>query len=194
MAFYIPEHQHQARIMGIDPGLNNTGVALIDINSYTGNILSVQAFTLVNDALPDYTGLEPNWVGERVWKLHKLRTHLSMLFHNEQPKAVGCESPFYNRFMPMAYGALLQVTSMIHNSVIETRPHTYFEMLEPLLVKKTVGSGATKGKLDMKLCLSQIPAIMSVLQNPLESLDEHSVDAIAVGYTLLTRRLYSTNV
>lgn len=185
MSLMIPESFKIFRIMGIDPGLNNLGIALFDIDYSNRTIVRIEAFTLVNDKLKDESGLDLDTHAERTIKLMKLRNTLLNIVSANKPYMVACESPFYNRFRPTAYAALVEVIRLIHMTIIEHNGNTVFQTVEPLLVKKHIGAGMQTGKLDVKKAVSLKPELMSVLVNDLNSLDEHSIDAIAVGYTFL---------
>ena len=193
MPLYVPEQHVTYRIIGIDPGLANLGIAVFDIDYQTGKILRIQAFTIVNDKIPDRTGFDIDFIAERTIKLHKLKHVIQWALEAYNPAYVVCEAPFYNRFMPMAYGALLEVVSMIHNAVLEWNSNIGFHTVAPLLVKKLVNTKAVKndslkGKELVKIAVSIIPEIMNVLEQPLDSLSEHAIDAIAVGFTLFERK------
>lgn len=185
MTLMIPESFNVFRIMGIDPGLNNLGIALFDINYSDKSIARIEAFTLVNDKLKDETGLDLESHTNRTIKLMKLRNSLLNIVSNNNPYAVACESPFYSSFRPTAYAALVEVIRIIHMTIIEYNANTRFQTVEPLLVKKHIGAGMETGKLDVKKAVSLKPELMSVLVNDLDNLDEHSIDAIAVAYTFL---------
>lgn len=188
MPLHIPEQYRTYRLMGIDPGLNHTGVAIFDIEYGTSRILRIEAFTLSNDKLDDRTGLDTEYIPERTIKLYKLKGAIKWALDMTGPCFVACEAPFYNRFMPMAYGALLEVVSTIHSAVLEWNSNVQFVTIPPLSVKKVVGTKAVKndtvkGKNLVKLSVQQIPEIMDVLTTPIDGLTEHAIDAIAVAYS-----------
>jgi len=185
MPLILPYSFSTYKILGIDPGLNNTGISVFEIDYQTKNILAITAFTLVNNRLPDYTGLDDEIYNERTIKLYKLKDAIKQVVININPSAIACESPFYNRLCPMAYGALLETLNVMKSAVIEVNTNIPFTTVEPLLVKKTVGAGMTTGKLDMKDAISKNNIIMSVLSSDMNLLDEHSIDAIGVAYTYL---------
>ncbi len=193
MPLVVPEQHVTYRIIGIDPGLSNLGVAVFDVDYYTDRILRIEAFTLVNDKLPDRTGFDTDTVTERTIKLYKLRNTLQELFYRYLPSHVVSEAPFYNRFMPMAFGALNEVVAIVHNAVLDWNPNIGFHTVPPLLVKKLVNTKAVKndtakGKELVKLAVSNIPEITSVLVTPIETLSEHAIDAIAVGYSIFSTK------
>jgi Holliday junction resolvasome RuvABC endonuclease subunit len=193
MPLNLPEQYVTYRIVGIDPGLLNLGFAVYHIDYLTGKIVKIEAFTIVNDKLPDRTGLDEETVPERTIKLYKLKAAIQWALGTYGPSYVVCEAPFYNRFMPMAYGALLEVVSVIHGAVLEWNPNIGFHTVAPLLVKKLVGTKAVKndtlkGKELVKSGVKAIPEIMNVLATPIDTLSEHAIDAIAVGYTLINQK------
>lgn len=180
----VPENFYTYSILSVDPGLNRTGVSCYTLNQ-DNQILCIQSQTLFNERLSNNVITDEEYYPERVVKLQRLRKAFQELIITTHPCFVVCESPFYNRFRPMAYGALLEVLSMIQLSILDVNVNIPFRTVEPLLVKKTVGAGMMKGKLDVKASISNIPVIMSVLRNNLDTLDEHAIDSIAVGYTFL---------
>lgn len=185
MSLMIPEHFKIYKIVSIDPGLNNLGIAIFDLDYSTRTIVRIEAFTLVNEKLQDDSGLDEETHSERSIKLMKLRNVIQELMYNIRPCMVACESPFYSSFRPTAYAALVEVIRMIQLAIIDFNVNIPFYQVEPLLVKKHIGAGMTKGKIDVKLAVNNKPELMNVLVNDINRLDEHSIDAIAVGYTFL---------
>lgn len=192
MAIVIPLEYGTYRLIGIDPGLNYTGIAIYDIDYVTGKILRIEAFTLNNDRLIDDTGFDLEFIPERSVKLYKLKYAIQTVLRDHNPSHVVCEAPFYNRFMPMAYGALMEVVCLINSAVLEWNSNIGFHTVPPLSVKKMIGTKAVKndtlkGKDLVKTAVSIVKEIMDVLVTPLHTLSEHAIDAIAVGYTLINK-------
>lgn len=181
----VPSSFNTYRIMSIDPGLNNCGVASYEMEYGTNRVLSIDAFTLVIDKVRDISGLDDETFSERVIKLYKLKEALKQVFQIYNPSQVVCESPFFNRFRPTAYSALVEVLNVIRSSVIEYNMNIHFSTIEPLLIKKIVGAGMMKGKLDVKDAVSKNEFIMARLIKHLDTLDEHAIDAIAIGFSFL---------
>lgn len=181
----IPEAYQLYRIVSFDPGLTNTGIAIMDIDLVTRQVLTIEASTIRVEQLPNLTGLDPEYFGERLIKLYKLKQTVKGYIERLQPRSVACESPFYNRLRPMAYGALLETLTYIHAGVLESNPSIFFRTIEPLLAKKAVGAGIMKGKVDVRFCIENNPDIMRILQSDIDTLDEHALDAIAVGLGFL---------
>ena len=181
----IPEAYQCYRIIGIDPGLTNTGIAVFDIDIPHRRISAIEATTLRVDQLPNLTGLDDEYFGERLIKLYKLKQYIKQYMAQLNPQAVACESPFYNRLRPMAYGALLETLTYIHAGVIEHNPNIFFKTIEPLMAKKAIGAGFMKGKVDVRHCIEQNTALMAVMRSDIDSLDEHALDAICMAVAFL---------
>lgn len=188
MPIMLPQGYYNYRAVGIDPGLNNTGVSVLQIDAYHNRIVGIEAFTLINDRLLDRTGLEEHTHSDRLIKLYKLKQALRTALGYIDPVWIACEAPFYNRFRPTAYAPLVEVVGMLNAASLEYNPNIGFTLYSPLTVKKTVGAKSIKndtekGKIEVKQAIAMIPEIMSVLKTPLSTLSEHAVDSIAVGYT-----------
>lgn len=185
MSLNVPEDYHLINIMAIDPGLNNTGIAIYTFDFKAHEIVQIQTFLLNVDRLVNHTGFNEETVSERTVKLHKIAGAMKYLLEQFNPYFVVSESPFYNPRMPGAYGALLEVLNTIRTTVLDYNHNIVFSTIEPRVIKKTVGAVATEGKLAVKEAVKRIPDIMSKLMDDIEPMDEHRVDATAVGYTFL---------
>ena len=185
MSIIAPDYYNSYNILSIDPGSFNTGFAVIHIEN--NNIVSIFARTIEVNKINDRTGLDSEAHSEKNIRLNKLRMIYSDILERYKPIAVVCESPFYNRAFPAAYGSLLTVMNIFQNALMYYNCNIPFFTMEPLLVKALVGAGFKKGKSDVKLAVSQLPEIMTTLTVDLNSLDEHSIDAIAVGYSYLKK-------
>lgn len=188
MPIFVPDQYANYKIFGIDPGLSNAGVSIYTLDGYTGQILNIEALTLINDRLKDPCEVDFESHSERTYKLLRLKQAFIELLNYHRPACVSCEAPFYNRLRPMAYGALVEVVSYIYSAVLEYNGNIRFETFPPMTVKKFIGAKAiknntVKGKIEVSDAVSNNPEIMSVLTVPLADLSEHAIDAVAVGYT-----------
>ena len=189
MTLYIPKEYLTTKLVCFDPGLNTTGVSVYEVDSRTKQVLSVFAYTIHTEKLRDFTGLDEEILTERTHKLYKLGLAIQHVLADHNPRIVGCEAPFYNHRTPMAFVSLSEVVSMIRHSVMTYNYNTPFHLVEPQLVKKGVGVAGKKGKDVVMDAMSRIPEVMGVLHTPLEGLDEHAIDAIAVGWSMLKYKL-----
>jgi Holliday junction resolvasome RuvABC endonuclease subunit len=186
MPIMIPEEYRLCRVMSIDPGLNNIGICFIDLDLNTRSIKDITAWTLNNDRLNNHTYFVEESHSERLTKLFKLRDAITYLLQNFNPAIVISESPFYNPARPSAYGSLVESINVIQTAVTDYNYNIMFRTVEPLLIKKVVGAKLSSDKDSVKKALQSISSIVSASRSNLDELDQHSIDAIAVGYTFLT--------
>lgn len=76
---------------------------------------------------------------------------------------------------------------MLRQSVMQYDQWLPYYMVDPPTVKKAVGAKGNADKEEVKRQLLLIPEIVEKSLVDLSTLDEHSIDAIAVGYFLLNR-------
>lgn len=188
--FTIPTEYNRVNIVGFDPGSETTGVSVLTIDPQTAHIYSANAWTIKSSKLQAFTGMDPDSHSERMCRLRALSMEVQSIMDTFRPWAVGCEAPFYNRLMPSAYGSLTEVVVYIQNSCISYNPCTRFELLQPQLVKKSVGAAGKKGKDVMREAVKADTALNSSLIVNIDSLDEHAIDALAVARCMLNFRLF----
>ena len=174
--------------IAIDPGLNNTGVAVFNIQVKPFKIISIKAETLKADRLVDDSGLDDEDFAERIHKRYKLGHALEAFLNQYNPCIVVSESPFFDRRKPSSFAVLTEVITTLFDTVVNYNPLIRFSLVEPLLVKHTLGVAGQKGKDVVREAMEKETIILEALLDPLENLDEHSIDAIGVGYTWVKRR------
>jgi Holliday junction resolvasome RuvABC endonuclease subunit len=175
-----------SRILSIDPGLNTTGIAVTEAEITNKHIYSIFAETLVTQKLSDRSEFVEDTVSERMIKLTKLSDAVRSIIQYSNPSIVVIENPFYNMRRPSAFGALMEVVTTLHRTVVEHNPNIYFITISPYEVKKSVKAGLTEGKDSVKEMMANVPEIMSKLICDFNQLDEHAIDAIGVMYAWLT--------
>jgi Holliday junction resolvasome RuvABC endonuclease subunit len=185
MPLKIPNQFKTYKVLSIDPGLNRTGIAVYTVDMELRKAVSLEAFTLVNEKLKNGLEFEEEYHPERIFKLYRLKDAFTEVIKKYNPSAVVCESPFYSSFRPSAYASLVEVISHLHDCIINYNHNTLFRTVEPMVVKKTVGATLTSNKGSVKDALLVIPDVMDVLTVDINNLDEHAIDAMAIGYTFL---------
>jgi Holliday junction resolvasome RuvABC endonuclease subunit len=173
---------NQACIMGIDPGSDTLGLARIAFDIPTMTITSISARTFVGSRMFDDKGWVAGLVGDRRARIEWHRQNLINHFLHFQPVQIACESPFFNRLRPNAFQALLEVTTMIQEAVAKYDPWRKLYQIDPPTVKKSVGAPGNADKNVVKKFVIQNLSQFYNGEVPLEMLDEHSIDAIAVTY------------
>ena len=91
-------------VMGLDPGSENLGVGLLEVDFETYEVLDAQAFTLVGTKSHYFLDYDVRLYNERFARIRALGKMLDDVLKCYQPAAVACESPFYNPVGPMPTG------------------------------------------------------------------------------------------
>lgn len=171
-------------LLAIDPGLNNTGVAVFKLNLDPFEIVSINALTLQAQRLIDTSGLDDEDYAERAHKRYSMAHALKSIIVRENPSAIACESPFFDRRKPSSFAVLTEVLITYYDTAVKVNPAVRFSYVEPLLVKKILGVAGQKGKEPVRESMEK-QDFLSKLTQRLDDLDEHAVDAIGVGITYI---------
>lgn len=163
-----------------DPGVAFCGLAVIDPSTHC----KVVEHHLVKNTrkFTDEEKAMESVYGARTVKVFAILNKLTELIEKYPVTLIVVEAPFYNALTPLAYGSLLEVIVAIkYRLVIEHK--LQFKMIEPLLVKKLFASKGMANKEAMRHFLTMKKNDKHVdLQSEIETLSEHEIDAIAVGF------------
>ena len=170
-------------IIGLDPGSNAFGIAVLNINIETKKIVSSIAWTIFAERLAG----KNNWVeeihGGRVNRILAIEENLVSVFQHFNPAVIATESPFIHNSFPAAGIALTEVLSTIRRAVMRYDSWQQLFLIPPSSVKNGVGAGGGVNKVSVRdkvLALTELNYSGSV---NIELLDEHSIDALSVAYT-----------
>jgi Holliday junction resolvasome RuvABC endonuclease subunit len=168
-------------LIATDPGSESLGCACFTLDIRTLSIVNIWARTYHGSKLyPNtYTAFLH---GERLAKIEAHEALLLKVLQDERPVCLVCESPFINMKRPQAYGALMEVISAIRSAMRQYDFQRPMYMVDPPSAKKAVGAPGNADKLTVQQHILANQEIMRALSSPLHSLDEHSFDAIAIGY------------
>jgi Holliday junction resolvasome RuvABC endonuclease subunit len=173
-------------IVGIDPGSVHLGTAVLHIDLATLRITSTTARTFdarhVSTLLPE-TLWTSQLFGERLGRIASLEDALLSLLLDVDPHMIVCEAPFINLRRPQAHGVLTEVICGIRRAVMRYDAWKPLYLIDPASVKNAVGAKGNADKDAMRSALLHLPALCYDGNVPLRLLDEHSIDAIAVGYS-----------
>jgi len=173
-----------ASIVGLDPGTDTLGVGIITFDVRTLWIDHTSALTLKGSKCR----MDPMMIeshSERFARINTLGLNILDILRYHRPVAVVCESPFFNSKRPQAFAALIEATAMIRQTVWEYDRTIGLDLVDPPSVKQAVGAKGNAGKDDVHKAVLQIGELNFRGLLPLSSLDEHSIDAIAVAYSKL---------
>lgn len=177
----IPEIFYRYTWIGIDPGLASCGIAVF--TAERDRIVRIDAVTLENRRLLQESELPLSIHGERPLAIGRLREAFHEILCLYQPVAVCCESPFYNPTRPSAFGSLTEIIASLRLTVYHYSSIIPFHLYAPQEVKQTFKRAGQLGKTVMLDALRENQELVPCLTSPLHLLDEHAIDAIAVGYT-----------
>ena len=169
-------------IIGLDPGTRMLGVAILNIDLDRLRIDSSNAFTLNADILSkdDYWTKEVH--GDRFSRIASLRIKLVKIFNYYKPEYIFSESPFINTHYPAAGIALTEVLSDINRAVYEYSVWHKLHLIPPSTVKQAINAPGNANKIVMKQKILELQDLNYNDDIHLINLDEHSIDALAVGY------------
>lgn len=167
--------------LSIDPGINNLGISLFNIND---NGIEVKETYLVNN-IRKFTEeekiIEKKYTG-RLVKVNAVYNKLKEIIDNNKIDCIIVEAPFYNALTPVAYGSLLEVITIIKYNIAYVNDLD-FMLLEPLYIKKIFTNAAMANKQLIKEFLIKKKEDGSILiTKDIELLSEHETDAIAIGF------------
>ena len=156
------------RIIGVDPGINNTGFAILD---YKGSKIKVVAYGLITPPVKESI---PN-------RLEYLNSHMNNLIDKFNPMSMAIEDSFYSQnvksaiLLGQARGVLLLsaasrgIPSMVY---------------APRKVKQSVTGSGSSSKTQVKYMVEKILKI----DNDISSLD--ITDALAIGLCHINQNKY----
>ncbi len=173
------------RILSIDPGTNHLGYSISDVNmadkSQPMAVVEVNTLNAVSLSKQFTTMLEIH--GDKVTKLYALEQAIKRILERFKPDMVVSESPYMGQF-PQAYAALVECLKSIRSALIDFDPCMPLNMIDPATIKASVGVSGKSG--DKELMTKAIENLIKenklILNDKPDTLDEHSIDAIAVGY------------
>lgn len=179
----IPENSPlTATVIGIDPGSETLGLAIIEFDVATLKIVNTQARTFVGTKMVDLDNWNGIIHGDRLGRIQAHKRNLLSVFRNVNPIQVCCESPFYSQRRPSAFGVLMEVLTAIRDAVLEYDSWKILFVIDPPTVKKAVGASGNAKKEVVREKVIELKELNYLGDTPIEDLDEHSIDAIAVAY------------
>ncbi len=170
-------------MLAIDPGTNCMGLCYMTLNIKTLEVISTRAETIMvkTSLLNKDTIL---FYSERQAKLDYLTNRLTTIVSEFKPITIACEGPFYNGRRPGAFAPLLELLLQFKLALRDLYPLVGFVIYEPSTVKRGVDA---KGNADKDQIRSKVLVMKDIMKYnspiPIEELDEHSIDSIAVAFT-----------
>lgn len=178
----LPESREPFRVLALDPGSHNTGFAKWEWDFESPTFRLEDAFTRVlKDTNPTYNAIR-ELHGLKIARMHEMADQISEVIQDFRPHAIVCESNFMGRFAA-AFAALTEAVAVIRNVVYTYDRYMPLNQIDPITVKKAVGVVIDRKKKsdkeDVRRALAKRTDIEWCVD--LNSLDEHGVDASAIG-------------
>lgn len=178
----VPHGVSKYRICAIDPGTDTMGLVVLDVDLMTSELDLVSAYTSsglrMSRKAPDGFTVH----GDRWAKLFMHEQNILHWLRTYQPNSLICESPFLGRF-PQAFESLVECKATIRRALTQYDAFMPLETIDPPSAKSAVGALVKKGsKENVKESILKLTDLNNKTGIPLQTMDEHTVDAIAVGY------------
>lgn len=175
-----PRPDNAYNILSLDPGTETLGHGLIQVDCANGKIIGAEAWTVRASKLPMLLDWHASLYQERFARIQALKKSLRQTLDTYEPQIVACETPFFNRLRPNAFEALLEVLSAIKDTVYEWNPFLQIAFVTPSAAKKNLNVSGKSG--DKDLVINAILSHEIFGKMKLQGIDEHSADALAIGY------------
>ena len=168
------------KIIGIDPGIHNCGVALGEFNTDTNHLVIKDFFTIHASELARKANKKDSNTYGSIFSLFLLEQEFTTIFTNFTPDYVASEDAFYNPRTPNAYaslkGCILSIKRVLYNFRLK------LNLIAPKLAKMTVVK-ATADKNDMMAAITKLSDL--TIEKDITNIVEHEADAIGIAYTLV---------
>lgn len=177
-----PPSSEPLRVLAIDPGTTTMGISQLEWGFGTNRYKVNTAFTLRT--------VNPKWDspyfsmgelhGNRTARIIHLADELRKTVFHYRPHVVITETPYMGKFAE-AFEALVETLWMIRSVMGEYDPHLPLYGIDPTTAKKAVGVTIRRGmdKEDVRQALLARQDVDWGIDP--KTLDEHSIDATAVG-------------
>lgn len=170
------------RVLAIDPGTTCMGISLLEWGIEERQYHVREAFTLVaKDNHPQYRACG-ELHGARSARIQQLTDRLGDVLRRINPDDIIVETPYLGRYAE-SFEALVECLTSIHNTIYLYNRFMPLYQIDPTSAKKAVGVRIERGKKsnkeDVRVALSKRTDI--IWHVDLAALDEHSVDATAIG-------------
>lgn len=174
---YFVDNNSPLTILGIDPGTDNVGVAIINYDLSNRCIINTDSTTIRGSDLIRFDSLVEVH-GSRNRRLVAIGNLLLKMLIHYQPTIVACEFPFFNTSRPSAFSALIESVEAIKSALFKYDNNMSLMLVDPPNVKKAFG---VSGAADKATMLSAYNSLFHELKPINRTIDEHSIDAIAVA-------------
>lgn len=173
-----------AALMSHDPGTDTFGIATFFFDVRSLDIISCVAETIHGSKLSKNALWEKEIELDRYSRIYAIERELLKRYQEIRPLIIVSEAPFVKKRFPQAGMILTEMICGIRNAVRAYDVWKPLYLIEPTVAKSAVGA-VGKGKQPVNDALVKLKDLNYTGIVPLNQLDEHSTDALAVGYAKL---------
>ena len=170
-------------IFSIDPGINHLGLSISEVDFKNKQVLKTQTQTIhVKEKYLSLYSIE-NY-GLKQTKIDYLNEQFINFVEKFKPVTLAIETPFYNMKRPAAFMPLVELMYQLRFTLRDLLPTANLALYQPSIIKKTIGANATCKKEEVRdYVLRKKNFFHYDGLVPMEELDEHSIDSLAIFYT-----------
>lgn len=168
-------------ILGVDPGINRTGLSISHYHPDTDKLHVVSFFQLEAAALAKKEMKQESKQFGNVVSLFLYEREFENIMNTYTPNFVACEDAFYCSKFPTAYLSLKLCITSIQRVLFKFNQILF--KIPPKMAKQAVSTG-TADKLAVQEAIQHLPDLIlkDTKQNPLDKITEHEADSIAIAY------------
>lgn len=180
---------HKPIVLSIDPGTNNLGICVAQMDLLSSKMNVIEAYTVdINIVAKLYAQHIEIMYGNRAAKMYAIEYLVTNILRSYPIALLACESPYMGRF-PAAFAALVECMSRIQMAVYKYKQTMPFYYVDPSTVKRNLGVKGTSSNKDEVARAVAKSSFINTSNINLTYCDEHTTDAIAVGYTCFKNML-----
>lgn len=171
------------KIFSIDPGINHLGLSISEVDFSNQKILNTTTRTIhvKEKNLSNYSIVN---YGLKQAKIDYINEIFIDYVTEHKPITLAIETPFYNIKRPAAFMPLVELLYQLRISLRDTLHNANLALYQPSIIKKTIGASAICKKEEVKDYVLKKKDFFNYIGDvPIEELDEHSIDSLAIFYT-----------
>lgn len=170
------------KIIGIDPGLTNTGVCVCLYDPDNDHLTVQSKFMICAHELAKREMRQDSKQYGNIVSLFLYEREFKNVFLTHLPNFVASEDAFYNPRTPNAYLSLKLCISSIQRVLYEDFKQVLYR-IAPMEAKKAVRKG-NADKAAVQEAIQHLPDLIlrDTKQNPISKITEHEADSIAIAY------------
>lgn len=181
----IVPYENCVTILSIDPASGSMGLTISEYDLETKQLNLLESKTINTDRLltvdiqSQYSNVAPNFV-----RLHLISKLIEEKIREYDPHVLVHEATYCNPRLVTAFRSLTRFEMMVQSLCLNMPFRLPVKIIEATKIKKCVGAkGGDKNLVKCGILHLIERGIILPHQINIDSLDEHAIDSIAIGYT-----------